>query len=141
MFLLYSCAKPTTVIVKLDGDENLNCKELKAEYTETRRFKEEALTARKAEGGQVTRLIIFWPAMVMSLHNIDAAIKAANDRAYHLVSIMEKKKCEEVDNLFADLTKSSTKDISKEITNLNRLYEKGILSKDEFEQAKKKVLE
>ena len=108
---------------------------------ETRRFKEEALTERKAEGAQATRVILFWPAMLMSLHNIDTAIKAANDRGFHIVDIMRKKKCEEADKLFADLTKTSTKEISTEIKNLNKLYEKGVINKEEFNQAKKKVLE
>ena len=135
---LYACANPKVLDIKLNGDEDLNCKELKVEYVETRRFKEEALTERKAEGAQATRVILFWPAMLMSLHNIDTAIKAANDRGFHIVDIMRKKKCEEADKLFADLTKTSTKEISTEIKNLNKLYEKGVINKEEFNQAKKK---
>ena len=54
---------------------------------------------------------------------------------------MKKKNCDKADNLFRELTKTSSGAISKEIKNLNKLYEKGVLTKEEFEQAKKKVLE
>ena len=122
-------------------DKELNCKELKDEYAETRRFKQEALDVQSAPGAQTARSVFFWPALLVTLHNGDKAINAANERAYHIVDIMKKKNCEEADSLFRELTKTSSGAISKEIKNLNKLYRKGILTKEEFERAKKKVLE
>jgi len=141
LVLTKSCAKPTVVDVVMPKDKELNCKELKDEYAETRRFRQEALDVQSAPGAQSARSVFFWPALLVTLHNGDKAIKAANDRAYHIVDIMKKKNCDESDNLFRELTKTSSGAISKEIKDLNKLYEKGILTKEEFEQAKKKILE
>ena len=141
LVLIKSCAKPTVVDVVTSRDKELNCKELKDEYAETRRFRQEALDVQSAPGANTARSVFFWPALLVTLHNGNKAIKAANDRAYHIVDIMKKKNCDKADNLFRELTKTSSGAISKEIKNLNKLYEKGVLTKEEFEQAKKKILE
>ena len=115
LVLTKSCAKPTVVDVVMPRDKELNCKELKDEYAETRRFRQEALDVQSAPGANTARSVFFWPALLVTLHNGDKAIKAANDRAYHIVDIMKKKNCDESDNLFRELTKTSSGAISKEI--------------------------
>ena len=35
--------------------------------------------------------MLFWPAWAQTLHNADIAIKAANDRTYHLLKLSDKK--------------------------------------------------
>ena len=141
LIIFKSCAKPEVIDVVLPGDEKLNCKELKDEYAETRRFRQEALEVQTAPGANTARATFFWPALLVTLHNGDKAINAANKRAYHVVNLMKKKNCEEADNLFREITKTSSASISIEIQNLNKLYKKGVLTKEEFEQAKKKILE
>ena len=37
--------------------------------------------------------LLFWPAWAKTLHNADLAIIAADDRTYHLINIMKKKRC------------------------------------------------
>ena len=91
LVLIKSCAKPTVVDVVMPRDKELNCKELKDEYAETRRFKQEALDVQSAPGAQTARSVFFWPALLVTLHNGDKAINAANERAYHIVDIMKKK--------------------------------------------------
>ena len=91
-FIFYSCAKPTVVDVVMPGDENLDCEQLKEEYLETRRFKQEAKSVQNSQGGNTTRLILFWPALLKTLHNADIAINAADKRAFHIIDIMKKKK-------------------------------------------------
>ena len=60
-----SCAKPTVVDVSMPNDKNLDCKELNDEFYETRRFKKEAQNAKDINtGGNMTRTILFWPALV-----------------------------------------------------------------------------
>ena len=140
LILLNFCAKPAVVNVVMPEDEKLNCEQLKEGFHETRRFKEEAEFVKEGTGGNVARSILFWPALVKTMHNADVAIRAANDRAYHLIDIMKKKKCKDTDKLFAELTKTTPIIISYEIIRLNKLYIKGILTQEEFEQAKKKVL-
>ena len=141
LIIITSCAKPTVVDIVIEGDDDLNCNQLKDEYLETRRFKEEAVAVQNSEGGNTTRALLFWPALLKTLHNADVAIKAANKRAYHIVSIMKKKNCNESENLFNELTKTSSRTISIEIKKLHKLYKKGALTEEEFKQAKKKILE
>ena len=141
LVLLNSCAKPTVVNVVMAGDEKLNCKQLKDGFAETRRFKQEAETVKEVDtGGNITRTILFWPALLQTIHNADVAIKAANNRAYHLIDIMKNKNCEDADKLYTELTKTDPSTISFEIERLNRLYKRGVLTEEEFIQAKKKVL-
>ena len=141
VLLFSSCAKPTVVNITMPGDEELSCENLKNGYEETRRFKKEAETVRETDtGGNITRTILFWPALVKTLHNADVAIRAADDRAYHLISIMKNKNCKEADRLHSELTKSSPPNISFELKRLHKLYKSGALTKEEFELAKKKIL-
>ena len=75
------------------------------------------------------------------MHNADEAIRAADGRAYHLVNIMRNKNCDDADKLFLELTKKVYPVyLSLEIKRLNKLYKKGVLTEEEFIQAKKKVL-
>ena len=137
----YSCAKPEVVNVVMPSDEKLNCDELKAGYAETRRFKQEAESVKETNtGGNVTRTLLFWPALVKTLHNADVAIRAADDLAYHLISIMKNKNCKETDILHSELTKSGPPNISFELRRLHKLYKSGALTKEEFQLAKKKIL-
>ena len=137
----YSCAKPEVVNVVMPSDEKLNCDELKAGYAETRRFKQEAESVKETNtGGNVTRTLLFWPALVKTLHNADVAIRAANDRAYHLIDIMKNKKCKDADKLYAELTKTDSITISYEIRRLHQLYKSGAITEEEYIQAKKKVI-
>ena len=42
LVLFNSCAKPTVIDVIMPEDEKLSCKQLKDEFAETRKFKQEA---------------------------------------------------------------------------------------------------
>ena len=141
LILLNSCAKPTVVDVVMPEDEQLNCEQLRDGFSETRRFKQEAEVVKEVNtGGNMTRTLLFWPALLKTIHNADVAIRAANDRAYHLINIMKNKNCKDTDKLYSELTKTSSVIISYEIIRLEKLYKSGALTKEEFEQAKKRVL-
>ena len=136
--LLNFCAKPTVVNVVMPEDLELNCEKLKDEFQETRRFKQEAENVGNPQtGGTITRSMFFWPALLKTLHNADEAIKAANDRGYHLIDIMKNKNCDNIDKYFSEIVRTTP---SQEIIRLNRLYKMGVLTKEEFEMSKKKVL-
>ena len=138
---LGSCAKPTVVDISTPNDKNLNCDELNYEFNETRRFKKEAQNTKDINtGGNMTRTILFWPALVKTLHNADVAIRAADARAYHVVDIMREKKCKNTDKFYSDLNKTISLTLSFEIKRLNQLYKRGIITEEEFIEAKKKVL-
>ena len=142
LILLNSCAKPTVVNVVMPEDEKLNCEQLENAVAETQKIKKDAEYAKEGTGGNVARMMLFWPAWAQTLHNADVAIQAANDRNYHLIKIMKKKNCKGVDNINAEIKKSttSTDNVAGQLKILKEMYDSGDLTKEEFEMAKKKVL-
>ena len=142
LILLNSCAKPTVVEVVVPGDDKLNCEQLKDAIVESQKIKRDAEYAKEGTGGNVTRMLLFWPAWAQTLHNADVAIIAANNRNHHLVNLMKKKKCKNVDTINAEITNTTTSknNIAEQLKNLNEMYKSGVLTKEEFEMAKKKTL-
>jgi|TARA_B110000438_G_scaffold98783_1_gene97776 hypothetical protein len=138
-----SCAKPTVVNISLPGDEKLNCKQLEAELEETQKIKRDAEYAKEGTGGNITRLVLFWPAWARTMHNADVAIQAANDRNFHISKIMKKKNCKDVNNINAQINKStiSTENVAGQLKILKEMYDSGDLTQEEYSKAKKKVLE
>ena len=143
LILLNSCAKPTVVSVVMPEDEKLNCEQLESAIAETQKIKKDAEYAKENTGGNITRVILFWPAWTQTLHNADVAIQAANDRNYHLINIMKKKNCKGVDNINAQIKKSitSTDNVAGQLKVLKEMYDSGDLTQEEYEKAKEKVLE
>ena len=139
LILLNSCAKPTVVEVVISGDEKLNCEQLENEVAEAQKIKKEAQYARESTGGNVTRMMLFWPAWAKTLHNADIAIMAADDRIFHLIKLMKKKKCQGVDVINAQIANAKST-IAQQLKDLNEMYKLGTLTKEEFEMAKKKTL-
>ena len=140
---LNSCAKPTVVNIVLPGDDKLNCEQLENEIAETQKMKKDAEFAKEGTGGNVARMLLFWPAWAQTLHNADVAIQAANDRNFHLIKLMKKKNCKGVDSVNAQINTSSnsTDNIAGQLKILKEMYQSGDLTKEEFTKAKQKVLE
>ena len=142
LILLNLCAKPTVVNVVIPGDEKLNCEQLENAVAESQKIKRDAEFAKEGTGGNVARMLLFWPAWARTLHNADVAIMAADDRIYHLIKLMKKKKCKGVDVINAKIEedKKSSNNIAEQLKNLNDMRNSGILTDEEFEIAKKKTL-
>ena len=143
IILLNSCAKPTVVNVVLPEDDKLNCEQLKNAVAESQKIKRDAEYAKEGTGGNVARLLLFWPAWAQTLHNADVAIMAADDRIYHLFTIMKKKKCSNVNKIEFQITNTatSTNNIAGQLKELKEMYKSGDLTKEEYKKAKKKILE
>ena len=142
IILLVACAKPTVVNVVLPGDEELNCEQLENAVAESQKIKRDAEYAKEGTGGNVARVMLFWPAWAKTLHNADVAIMAANDRIYHLFNIMKKKSCSAVDKIEAQITNTTTSiSITGQLKELKEMYKSGDLTKEEYKKAKKKILD
>ena len=143
LIFLNSCVKPTVVKIVVPGDEKLNCEQLENAVAESQKIKREAEYAKEGTGGNVARMMLFWPAWAQTLHNADVAIMAANDRIYHLFKIMKKKKCSDVDKIEAQITNTSisTTNIVGQLKGLKEMYKSGDLTKEEYKKAKKKILD
>tara|TARA_B110000438_G_scaffold49381_1_gene49895 strand:+ start:266 stop:733 length:468 start_codon:yes stop_codon:yes gene_type:complete len=141
IILLATCAKPTVVNIVLPEDKKLNCEQLENEIAESQKIKKEAEYAREATGGNMARVILFWPAWAQTLHNADVAIRAADDRIYHLFMIMKKKKCNSTNKIEAQITNTENQSsITEQLKELKEMYKSGDLTKDEYKKAKNKVL-
>ena len=79
--------------------------------------------------------------MATTFYNADKAIRAANDRTYHLLKIMKSKDCKNIDLVNSEILKSSTNTIAGQLNLLRELYKSGDLTKEEYSKAKRKVLE
>ena len=143
IILLNSCAKPTVVNVVLPGDDKLNCEQLENAVAESQKIRREAEYAKEGTGGNVARLMLFWPAWAKTLHNADVAILAADNRIYHLFNIMKKKKCAGVDKIEAQITNTATSinNITGQLKELKEMYKSGDLTEEEYKRAKKKILD
>ena len=138
---LISCASPKVVDVKSPSDNKKNCTELESLVAETQKFKRDALYEKDNTGGNMARMLIFWPAMATTFYNADKAIRAANDRTYHLLKIMKKKDCKNIDIVNAEVSKIATETVAGQLNLLREMYNAGDLTKEEFSKAKKKVLD
>ena len=138
---LISCASPKVVDVKSPSDNKKNCTELESLVAETQKFKRDALYEKENTGGNMARMIIFWPAMATTFYNADKAIRAANDRTYHLLKIMKKKDCKNIDIVNAEVLKIATETVAGQLNLLREMYKAGDLTEEEFSKAKKKVID
>ena len=142
IILLDACAKPTVVNVVLPGDEELSCEQLENAVAESQKIKRDAEYAKEGTGGNVARVMLFWPAWAKTLHNADVAIMAANDRIYHLFNIMKKKSCSAVDKIEAQITNTTTSiSITGQLKELKEMYKSGDLTEEEYKKAKNKILD
>ena len=143
VILLYACAKPTVVNVVLPGDKELNCKQLEDAVAESQKIKREAEYAKEGTGGNITRVMLFWPAWAKTLHNADVAVRAADDRIFHLFKIMKKKSCTNIDKIEAQILNIENKKITitQQLKELKEMYKSGDLTKEEYKKAKKKILD
>ena len=68
-------------------------------------------------------------------------IKAANERTYHLLKIMKKKNCDNVDLVNSEILRNSTETVAGQLNLLREMFKSGDLTREEFSKAKQKVLE
>ena len=139
--LIFSCATPKVVEIKNPLDEKKSCDELENSVAETQKFKRDALYEKDNTGGNMARMLIFWPAMATTFHNADKAVKAANDRTYHLIKIMKNKNCKNIDIVNSEILRNSTETVAGQLSLLRDMYKAGDLTREEYSKAKRKVLE
>ena len=87
------CASPTVVETKQINDSNLTCPDLTTQIEEADAFEKKAREERKVTGTNVAAAVLFWPALLGTYSNTEDAIKAAQERKQHLISLYEKKGC------------------------------------------------
>ena len=144
LILLNSCAKPTVVNVALPKDNELNCEKLEDALADAQSFRKKAIGATGASIDNQLRGVFFWPALLVTYANAHDAIVAASERSVHLINIMQKKNCKNLDSILLEVQTThrvqTLKDLSEAYKNLNELYKSGALTDSEFITQKKKIL-
>ena len=131
--LLLSCATPEVVVVKKPDDEKKNCEELENLVAETQKFKRDALFEKENTGGNMARMLLFWPAMATTYYNADKAIRAANDRTFHKNN--EKKSCKNIDLINSEISEIHRNSCGA-TKYLREMYRRVIYQKRNFQKAK-----
>jgi len=91
--------KPTVTDIKLPGDDELSCAELKNSFAEAGRFVQEAENYKGLTFERFKRTF-FVPFLISGNYkNANEAIYAANLRRVHLLDLMRVKKCKNLDKL------------------------------------------
>jgi hypothetical protein len=144
LILLNSCAKPTVVNVTLPKDNELNCEKLEDALADAQAFRKKAIGATGATVDNQLRGVFFWPALMMTYANAHEAIVAASERSIHLINIMQKKNCKNLDSILLEVQTTfrvqTLKDLNEAYKSLNELYKSGALTEKEFITQKKKIL-
>ncbi len=147
--LLSACASPTVVQSVKPGDTGLNCAQLQNEFADAENFKKEADGAKGVTGGNVARLL-FWPSIIGTYMNANEAIAAADTRKVSLTNLMAQKGCAIPGGLMAAdgkagdptpqaISGSGTKELK--LTELKKLYDGNLISKEIYEQRQKGILD
>jgi len=144
LILLKSCAKPKVLNITLPGDNELNCEKLEDALADAQEFRKKAISVTGNTAGNQMRALLFWPALMATYVNAHEAIMAASERSVHLINIMKKKNCKNLDELLVEVQSThriqTLKDLSEAYKNLNDLYKSGALTEKEFMTQKRKVL-
>ena len=144
LILLNYCANPTVVNVTLPKDNELNCEKLEDALVDAQEFRKKAIGATGSTVDNQLRGLFFWPALMMTYANAHEAIVAAGERSVHLINIMQKKNCKNLDSILLEVHTTprvqTLKDLNEAYKSLNELYKSGALTEREFITQKKKIL-
>ena len=144
LVLLNSCIKPTVVKITLPEDKELNCEKLEDALTDAQKFRKKAMGATGSTVDNQLRGLFFWPALMITYSNAHEAIVAATERSMHLINIMQKKNCKNLDSILIEVQTTfrvqTLKELNEAYKSLNELYKSGALTEKEFITHKKKIL-
>ena len=92
--ILISCATPHVVNVIGPNDNKLNCEELSNEIAKANEHGDKAQKAKQmGSPHKIGALLLFLPAIGITMKNVEEAAIAARKRSEHLNKLKEKKKC------------------------------------------------
>lgn len=131
--LVSACASPTVVQAVKPGDTGLSCAQLKNEFADAERYRQEADKEKSVTGGNVVRAIFFWPAILGTAANANEAIAAADNRKVYLANQMSNKNCD------ASTTDGQSKEV--QLTDLKRLFDANLISKEAYNDKQKAILD
>jgi hypothetical protein len=109
--------------------------QLLAAVDEAKEFEKKGRGERKATGTNVAAAIFFWPGLIATYSNTEDAINAAKERQNYLMKLYSEKKCSD-----KTASVSVSNQLEQRLEELKAMYEKKLLSEDEYKSARKKAL-
>ena len=141
--LLAGCATPHVVESVKTSDTTLTCTQIDLEMKESERFRTDAQKEKGMTGTNVAAVIFFWPAMIGTYSNANEAIAAADTRKAHLMGLYTNKKCAEqaLDAQASERAKTASIGVTeRKLSELKDLLDKKLISQDEHDEKRKKIL-
>ena len=136
---LTGCATPHVVQAVKMTDTAMTCAQIASESSDADRFRTAAQKEKGMTGTNVAAVIFFWPAMIGTYSNANEAIAAADARQVHLSNLATQKKCGDV-ALQADLLSTKAGKTEKDLTELKAMLDKGLITKDEHDAKRLKII-
>lgn len=93
LLLLMGACAPSVQAYDPRVDSNLTCEELEYEIARTQTLKQEAQSNRGMSGQNVAWALLFWPGIFVNESANADAIRAADDRLFHLYRYYDANNC------------------------------------------------
>lgn len=93
LLLLSACASSVSVEKVQAGDGAKSCGQLASAIQEAERFRKEAEGKKGVTGTNTAAALLFWPGLLVTYSDANAAIKAADQRKEYLTDLRVKKGC------------------------------------------------
>lgn len=93
ILLLSRCARSVAVERVKIGDTQLSCAQILSEIQEADKFKKAAEDNKGFTGTNTAAALLFWPGLVATYSDANAAIRAADERKAYLTNLYHEKHC------------------------------------------------
>ena len=122
------------------GDDSLNCEDIDREITKTQVIIDGVNQDKEdVTGADVMDGILWFPFnLIAKSQNYENALRAADRRIENLQDLKTKNNCAVAST---DEQNQETAKLTQQLSELNQLYKDGVLSDDEYKEAKRKILD
>jgi hypothetical protein len=116
------------------GDDEKSCQAIKSELARLGAKFEDAKDDSGVTGKNVGLAIVFWPGIIVNEVRANKNQDSIDARVSHLSTVYNSR-C-----LGDDSSESKVKSLSEQLSELKNLHDQGLISEDEYEVARKRVL-
>ena len=133
-FFLASCVSNRAVQTVQAGDQQKSCNQLQAELGQLGAEFEDVKDDSGITGKNVGLAVVFWPGIIVNEVRANKNQDSVDSRVNYLTTIYNGK-C-----LDRDLETSGESSLSDKLRELKSLFDDGLITEDEYEDARKNVL-
>lgn len=93
LLLLAGCASSVSVEKVQSGDDAKSCDQLASAIQDADKFRKDAEGKKGVTGTNTAAALLFWPGLLVTYSDANAAIKAADQRKEYLTALRARKGC------------------------------------------------